>query len=442
VAVVVLGLNYRTVPLPVLESMTVAPSRLAKALHDLASHERLDEVVVLSTCMRTEIYAVASRFHPAMNDLRNCLSTWSGHPPEDFSDGLYSYYDEAATSHLFSVAAGVDSAVIGEGEILSQVRRAWEAARAEHATGPVLDVLFRHAVEAGKRARAETAIARGTLSLAHSAVELAAASIAGDTAADPRALAGAAGSVDSALAGRSMLVVGAGEMAGSTARAWASLPNRGLLEVVNRTPERAEALAADYDGVAVPWSELMSAVARADVVITSTGAEGLLLEASDVAAIMAKRPGRPMLVVDIAVPHDVDPGVRSLPGVTLLDMGDLKSFAEVAAADRRRELPKVARIVAEEVARYHEVAAQREVAPLVAALRARAEEIRVGELARLGNRLGSLDERQLRAVDTLTKGIVAKLLHEPTVQVKAAAGSPRQEQLTQALRYLFDLDAQ
>jgi glutamyl-tRNA reductase len=438
VAVVVLGLNYRTVPLPVLESMTVAPSRLAKAIHDLASQERLDEVVVLSTCMRTEIYATASRFHPAMNDLRNCLSTWSGHPPEDFSDGLYSYYDEAATSHLFSVAAGVDSAVIGEGEILSQVRRAWEAARAEHATGPVLDVLFRHAVEAGKRARAETAIARGTLSLAHSAVELAAAAMARHSGAGS----GAAGSVDDGLAGRSMLVVGAGEMAGSTARAWASLPNRGRLEVVNRTPERAEALAADYDGVAVPWSELRSAVARADVVITSTGAEGLLLEAGDVAAIMAERPERPMLVVDIAVPHDVDPGVRSVPGVTLLDMGDLKSFAEVAAADRRRELPKVARIVAEEVARYHEVAAQREVAPLVAALRARAEEIRLGELARLGNRLGSLDERQLRAVDTLTKGIVAKLLHEPTVQVKAAAGSPRQEQLTQALRYLFDLDAQ
>jgi glutamyl-tRNA reductase len=176
------------------------------------------------------------------------------------------------------------------------------------------------------------------------------------------------------------------------------------------------------------------------VVITATGAEGLVLEAAEVEAIMAGRPERPLLLVDIAVPHDIDPVVRSLDGVTLLDMGDLNGVAELAAADRRRELPRVARIVAEEVARYHEVAAQREVAPLVAALRARAEEIRVGELARLSGRLGPLDERQLRAVDTLTKGIVAKLLHEPTVQVKAAAGSPRQEQLTQALRYLFDLD--
>jgi glutamyl-tRNA reductase len=155
---------------------------------------------------------------------------------------------------------------------------------------------------------------------------------------------------------------------------------------------------------------------------------------------MATRAGRPLLVVDMAVPRDVDPAVGSVAGVTLLDMDDLKGFAEVAAAERRGELPKVARIVAEEVARYHDVAAQRELAPLVAALRSRAEEIRQGELTRLGGRLGSLDERQARAVDALTKGIVAKLLHEPTVQVKAAAGSPRQEQLAQALRHLFDLD--
>ena len=419
-AVVVLGLNYRTVPLPVLESMTVTSSRLAKSLHDLASHELLDEVVLLSTCMRTEIYAVASRFHPAMSDLRNCLASWSGHPPEDFSDGLYSYYDEAATAHLFAVAAGTDSAVLGEGEILSQVRRAWETARAEQAAGPVLDVLFRHAVEAGKRVRAETAIGRGTLSLSHAAV----------------ALAGSRGG----LSGRSVLVVGAGDMAESTTRALAALPGLGPLEVVNRTPQRAVALACAYGGTAVEWVDLPLALRRADVVITSTGADGLLLGAGDVEAVMADRPQRPLLMVDMALPRDVDPAVGSLPGVTLLDIDDLKTFAEMAATDRRRELPEVSRILASEVARYHEVAAQRELAPLVAALRARAEEIRVGELTRLGGRLGSLDDRQARAVDTLTKGIVAKLLHEPTVQVKAAAGSPRQEDLAQALRHLFDLD--
>jgi glutamyl-tRNA reductase len=405
--------------------------------------------------MRTEIYAVAGRFHPAMSDLRNCLSDWSGRPPEDFSDGLYSYYDEAATSHLFSVAAGTDSAVLGEGEILSQVRRAWEAARAEHAAGPVLDVLFRHAVETGKRVRAETAIARGTLSLAHSAVELAASAVGssggsalgssggsalGSSGGSALGAGGAAVGGRHGLAGRSVLVVGAGEMAASTTRAWAAIPERGPLEVVNRTATRASALARTYGGHAVPWSGLADAVRRADVVIASTGAEGLVLEATEVETIMAERPGRPLLLVDIAVPHDIDPAVRSIDGVTLLDMGDLNEVAELAAADRRRELPRVARIVDEEVARYHEVAAQREVAPLVAALRARAEEIRVGELARLSGRLGPLDDRQLRAVDTLTRGIVAKLLHEPTVQVKAAAGSPRQEQLTQALRYLFDLD--
>jgi glutamyl-tRNA reductase len=422
-AVVVLGLNYRTVPLPVLESMTVSSSRLTKALHGLAGHDRLDEVVVLSTCMRTEIYAVASRFHTAMGDLRHILSTWSGHPPEDFSDGLYSYYDEAATAHLFSVAAGADSAVLGEGEVLSQVRRAWEAARAEQAAGPVLDVLFRHAVEAGKRVRAETAIARGTVSLSQAAVELAAGRL------------GAGG-----LAHKSVLVVGAGQMAESTTRALASVTDRGPLEVVNRTPKRATDLAARFDGCAVPWTELHPALVRADVVLTSTGSPELLLGVDDIAAVMDARGGRPLVVVDIAVPRDVDPSAASLPGLTLLDMDDLRTFAEVATMGRRRELPMVEEILAEEVARYRDVALQREVAPLVAALRDRAEHIRLGEISRMKGRLGDLDDRQIRALDSLTKGIVAKLLHDPTVQVKAAAGSPRQEQLTQALRHLFDLD--
>jgi len=400
--------------------MTVAAANLPKAFHELSDLEFLDEVVVLSTCMRTEIYAVANRFHGAVGDVRNFLSGWSGYPPEAFSDHLYSYYDEGAVAHLFRVAAGTDSAVLGEGEILSQVRHAWEAARAEQAAGPTLEMLFRRAVEAGKRVRADTAIARGTTSLSQAAVELAGARLG-------------------TLAGRSTLVVGAGEMGEAVTRALAGIPGRGSLLIANRSHQKAADLAVAFGGEAIPWAALPSALARVDVLLASTGAPSVLVGAADLARVIEARSGRPLLVVDIAVPRDVDPAVGDLDGVTLLDMDDLKAFADAAMAERRKELPRVDEILCEEVARYFEVAAQRAVAPLVTSLRSRAEAIRVAELARLSGRLGPLDEGQARAVDALTRGLVAKLLHDPTVNVKSAAGSPRGEQLAHALQQLFDL---
>ena len=419
-AVVVVGLNHRTVPLTVLEPMTVLPGRLPKALHELSGYEHLDEVVVLSTCMRSEVYAVANRFHGAVSDIRNFLSGWSGYPPEAFSDHLYSYYDDAAVAHLFRVAAGIDSAVLGEGEVLHQVRQAWQGARAEQAAGPALEVLFRQAVEAGKRVRSETAIARGTTSLSHAAVELAASRLG-------------------SLAGRSALVVGAGEMGEAVTRALASAVDRGALFVANRTPAKAAALAAAHGGRALRWTDVPAALEQVDVVLTSTGATEVLIHAEELTRVLAARGGRPLLIVDVAVPRDVDPAAGALDGVTLLDMDDLKAFADAAVAERRKELPHVERILAAEVARYFEVAAQREVAPLVAALRARAEEIRLAELGRLSGRLGDLDERQAGAVEALTRGLVAKLLHDPTVNLKVSAGSPRGEQLAHALQQLFDL---
>ncbi|HLI24897.1 MAG TPA: glutamyl-tRNA reductase, partial [Acidimicrobiales bacterium] len=241
-AVVVVGLNQRTVPLPVLETMTVLPADLAKALDDLDSADHLEEVAVLSTCMRTEVYAVASRFHGALADVRHFLSAWSGHPPERFSDHLYAYYDDAAVTHLFKVAAGLDSAVLGEGEVLGQVRQAWEASAREGTAGPTLQVLFRHAVEAGKRVRSETAIARGTTSLSQAAVELAAARAGG-------------------LGGRRVLVVGAGDMGEAIVRAAAPQIGGGRLMIANRTAARAARLARRYGGTTVAWPQVAEAMA-------------------------------------------------------------------------------------------------------------------------------------------------------------------------------------
>jgi glutamyl-tRNA reductase len=420
VSVVVVGLNQRTVPLSVLESMAVPPARLAKALHELASSEQLAEVVVVSTCQRAEIYAVARRYHPAVSDLRNFLATWSGRAPEAFSSHLYEYHEEAAVRHLFKVAAGLDSAVLGEGEILGQLGDAWEAAHEEGTAGPVLSILFRHASEVGKRVRSETAIARGTTSLSQAAVALAREELG-------------------SLSGRTTLVMGAGEMGEAMAQALAGNLGDGRLLVANRTAARAEELAARCGGRPIDWTELAGGLEQADVVLASTGSPDVLLEAAEVQSVMALRPARPLLIVDIAVPRDVDPAVGDVDGVRLFDMDDLSAFAGRGMEGRRQEVPKALAIVEAEVDRYSDLAAERQVAPLVSALHERADEVRRAELARFDRRLGSLDEVQARAVEALTRGIVAKLLHDPTVSLKSAAGTPTGDQLASALQQLFDL---
>lgn len=419
-SVVVVGLSHRTVPVSVLEPMTVPAARLPKALHDIASSDNVSEAVVVSTCLRTEIYAVAHRYHGAVADIRNFLAAWSGKPPEEFAGNLYEYHDEVAVNHLFKVAAGLDSAVLGEGEILGQMADAWEAAHAEGVSGAVLSILFRHALEAGKRVRSETAIARGTTSLSQAAVALAAERL---------------GSFE----GLTTVVMGAGEMGEAMAQALAGSLGSGNLLVVNRTWSKAIELAARCGGRALEWSDLPSALVQADVLLACTGSSDLLVGVGDVEAVLEARAGRPLLIVDIAVPRDVEPAVGLLPGVTLLDMDALAAFAERGMASRRLEVPHAEAIVASEVVRYSDVSAQRDVAPLIAALHERAEEIRRAELARFGRRLAELTDGETRALEALTRGIVAKLLHDPTVAVKGEVGSPGGEQLAQALRQLFDL---
>jgi glutamyl-tRNA reductase len=310
--------------------------------------------------------------------------------------------------------------VLGEGEVLGQVGDAWEAARAEGTAGPILSILFRHALETGKRVRSETLIARGTTSLSQAAVALACAQLG-------------------SLAGRTTLVMGAGEMGEAMAQALAGGLEAGPLLVANRTWSKATELAARCGGRAIEWSALPDGLIQADVVLASTGSPDTLLEASDLDSVMTARGARPLLIVDIAVPRDVDPAVGDLPGVTLLDMDDLSSFAARTLDSRRQEVPRADEIVAEEVERYMGRSAERHVAPLVAALHERGEQIRAAELERFARRLGDLDPAQARAVEALSRGIVAKLLHEPTVNLKAGVGSPTGEQLAQAFRQLFDL---
>ena len=316
-SVVVIGLNHRTASLDLLERMTVDGTRLPKALHDLAGRAHLSEAVVLSTCNRTEVYAVAEKFHGGFQDVRDFLAELAFLAPEDFADHLYVHHDDEAVGHLFEVAAGLDSAVIGETEILGQVGEAWDVARVEGTAGSTLNLLFRHALEIGKKVRTDTGIARGITSLSQAAVALAAEQLG-------------------SLVGVAVLVVGAGEMGEGMAIALQAA-GAGEVLVANRSAAPAEALAARVGGQAIDLFELTGHLGSVDVVLTSTGAQALILEHADVSRAMAERAGRPLLIIDIAVPRDVDPAAAEIPGLTLLDMDDLRRFADAGAAGRRRE---------------------------------------------------------------------------------------------------------
>jgi glutamyl-tRNA reductase len=420
VSVVVIGLNHRSTPLDLLERMTISDAALPKALHDLISHDDVSEAIVLSTCNRTEVYIVAERFHRAYEDVRDFLAEVGFLAPEDFSDHLYTHYDVDAVAHLFSVAAGIDSAVLGESEVLGQVKVAWHRAREESAAGAGLNLLFRHALEVGKRARTETGIARNITSVSQAAVALAAERLGG-------------------LAGRRVLVLGAGDMGEAMSL---GLAKAGVADiaVANRTWERAVEVAGRINGRAVRLADVPAAMAEVDVLLSSTGAATPLFEIDDLREIVAGRAGQPLLIVDIAVPRDIDPSVGSLEGVTLLDMDDLRAFAEAGTHARKREVAAVQAIVDDELERYLGVTSAREVAPTIVALRERAEQVRRAELERFRSRLESLDEVQIEAVEGLTRGIISKLLHEPSIALKDAAGSPRGDRLVATLRDLFGID--
>lgn len=418
-SIVAIGCNHRSTPLAVLERMTIAADDLPKALADLGAADNLSEVVVLSTCNRVEIYAYAERFHGGYQDIREFIGRHAGLAPEDIADHLYALHDAEAVRHLFSVTAGLDSAVVGEHEILGQVRTAWDRSSEHGTVGSVLGPLFRHALETGKRARTDTAIGRGIASVSQAAVALATDRLGG-------------------LAGRTVLVLGAGEMAEGTVKSLAAAGTSDIF-VANRTWDNAVRLAEACGGTAVGLDQVPDALVAVDVLVTTTGAQDIILERVGVADVIGRRVGRELVIVDVAVPRDVDPSAADLDGVTLLDMDDIGSFVDQQMVTRTRVVGNVETIVDDEVARYQAVTSAREVAPLVSQLRARGGEIADGELARFAAKLADLEPAERDAVEALARGIVNKLLHEPTVRLKDAAGHAKGDRLAESLRDLFDL---
>jgi glutamyl-tRNA reductase len=420
VSVIVVGLNHRTVPVDLLERMAVPDRALDKALHDLESREHLLEVAILSTCNRTEIYAYCTRFHAAVGDVVQFLADYSGAPADEFSEHLYTYYDDAAITHLFTVAAGLDSMIVGENEILGQVRDAWKLAGDAGTSSTLLGTTFRHAIEAGKRVRTETELNRHPVSIASAAVAVAGEHMGG-------------------LEGARVLVIGAGEMSEGMAMA-VGLRDIAQLTVANRTRERAENLAAQAGGRVIDLDQVGAELADSDLVFASTGSSDVLIERSVVESAMTDRPERRLLIVDVALPRDFDAGVGEIPGVTLLDLDDLKDYAQRSSLRRREEIGRARSIVATEVDRYLDDRRQRIVAPVVGALHRRGREVRAAELERFAAKFAALDPETRAAVETLVDGVVNKLLHEPSIRLKDAAGTDRGDLFVDAVRTLFALD--
>ena len=418
--ILVVGLAGPGAPLDLIEATSVSGEQLPKSLHALTSAENVSEAVLVSTCLRTEAYVVVDRFHAATADMRRFFAESSGLPEDEISSNLFAYEGDNAVSHLFRLACGLESAALGESEILGQLRTAAEVAVFEGAAGATLDRLFRAARGAGRRARVDTAIGRGATSLAHAAVALAISRIEADGLSE-------------------VVVIGAGDVAGDVTRAARAVAPHAGVTVLSRSPERARVVADAISGSVAAPEMLLDAVERADLVLACTSASEPVLTTDLVATALGRRGDRPLLLVDLGVPRDVDPAVAALAGATLLDMDDIAAFATSVADSRRREIPKVEALIAERIAAYEAEVSARAVAPLLAALHARAETVRLGELERHGRLLADLSEVQREAVDALTQALVAKLLHRPSVEIRSSAVSAEGARLAEVVRRLYDL---
>ncbi|NLA37315.1 MAG: glutamyl-tRNA reductase [Actinobacteria bacterium] len=417
--IVAIGATHQSASLDLLERLSFDEARLAKYLGDLVSRDHISEAAILSTCNRVEIVVAAEKFHGGYRDVRDFISDVTFMLPEEFADSLVVTHDADAVRHLFSVAAGLESVVVGEHEILGQVRSAWAAAQEHGTTGTSLNLLFRHAVEVGKRARTETNIARHVTSVSHASVIMADSHLG-------------------ALRDRDAVVFGAGSMARGVVD---FLGQRGVAEitVLNRTPKHAAALGAAVSRTG-DLGERLDALVSTDVAFFATSSPEPILTAAELGEVMERRGGTPLLLVDIAMPRDVDPAAADVEGVTLLDMDGLARFVEDGLRKRRREVPSVKLLIEEQLDRFLTDSSAREVAPLVVALRSRAEAIVHEERNRYASKLVGLDDAQRAAVDALLNSTLAKLLHEPTQALKSAAGTTRGDRLVTSVRELFDLD--
>ena len=414
-----LGVSHRTAPIELRERLDFSSRDVGGAVEALASRSSATESVVLSTCNRSEIYVASGDATRIRGELMAFLSDYHHLPVEAFLPHLFSYDDSAAALHLFRVSAGLDSLMVGEPQILGQVKDAFQVASERHCTGPLLSKTFTWAFGVGKRVRTETALGEGAVSISFAAVSL-------------------ARKIFGRLQGRNVLVVGAGEISALTAQ---HLRSQGVGQIVitSRTAAHAEALATDVGGRAIPWDGLAGAIAHADIVITATGSQRPIITKADVEAVTGRKRADPLFIIDIAVPRDVDAAVSEIEQVFLYNIDDLQGIVQENLARRSEEIARAEAIVTEELARFTAWQRSRRAIPTVVALRQRFDEIRRTELQRLEARLGPVPPETRARVDEVTRLIVEKLLIEPTEQLKALPDEETQTAYTEAVRRLFRL---
>lgn len=409
----ILGLNYKAAPIEIREKISIDREAIRRGLENLDDYDGLSEAVILSTCNRTEIYAVtADSCAASVKDFLNDLIGGA-----DIEKYLYEFAGENCVRHLFEVAASLDSLVLGEGQILSQVKDAYTLAKNLGATSTILNTLFHKAIASGKNVRTATKIAYNSVSVSSAAVELAAAKLGG-------------------LSGKCALIFGAGKMAQLTAQ---HLKSRGVekIFVANRHLERAQEMAGKIGGQAVPWENALHSAVDVDIIITSTGAPHYVVKPWQTQQLMTRRAGRGIFFIDIAVPRDVDPEVGKIHGVTLYNIDDLEAVVESHVRARQAEAESARKIIDADVAAMMERFKYLKFQPLMADLSNRAEKIRERELKRIAGKLPNLSEEERRAVEQMTRKIVRKLLRLPMMKLNASAGTHEENFYAEAMRALF-----
>lgn len=418
--IVVVGLNYRTSPVEVRERFALAEEQFSDALTKLKATMSIMECVIVATCNRTEIYAVVERPQICGHDVRWFMEQWFGLPREQFTSHLYMYEDQQAIEHLFKVASGLDSMIIGETQILGQVRSAFLTAQSLKTTGKIFNMLFKQAVTLAKRAHSETKIGELAVSVSYAAVEL-------------------GKHIFGSFNDKNVFVFGAGETGELTAK---HLHSNGAtkIQVVNRTLEKAQEVAAQFSGVAYTFEQAQSALEQADIMISSTASKQYILTRADVESLMRKRRNKPLFMIDIAVPRDFDPSIADIDNVFLYDIDDLKDIVESNLAQRKQEAIKIEAMIKEEIEQFVSWYQTLGVVPLIRALHSKATDVHESTMDSLTKKLPDLTDQELKVIRKLTKSMVNQMIQEPVERIKEMAGEKRADEAMALFTQLFDLE--
>jgi glutamyl-tRNA reductase len=419
--IIVVGLSHKTAPVEIREKVAFSPNQIEKPLRELVALDDIIEGVIVSTCNRVEIYATTRDIAGGIARVKRFMAEYHRIPFETLEAHLYTYHSEAAIRHVFRVASSLDSMVVGEPQILGQIKTSYGYAAEYKSSGIILNRFLHKAFSVAKRVRTETRIASSAVSVAFAAVELA-KKILGD------------------LSDKTVMLIGAGEMCELAAKHFLNSGAKGVM-VTNRTFERAERLAEDFGGEAVRFEKMFEHLHRADIVLSSTGAPHIIIGPKDVEEVVRRRRFKPMFFIDIAVPRDIDPKVDNLENAYLFTVDDLQEIVQANLAQRNKEAEKAEEIIDQEIGQFHKWLSSLEVTPTIVALRTRFDEIRRAELGRTAATWKELAPEDEKRLEALTSAIMNKLLHTPTLVLKKAGQGGRVDLYVDALRQLFDLEA-